>query len=325
MGLLERQKEFTGWLEKGFDELGLKGLPLVSACAVTGNASQENLVRPVTTGPKDHGSDGVLQWRLDRLDGPRGLKGWAQVIEWDWATLRTQAAFTLWELENDARYASLLRDLRAGTKRIETLVANFCWIYERPSVEAAALDTRISHAKSVYLILTRERGVGAGTKAGGAAVGGGLVVAGGANTAAGGDEWASAASVLAGLMSAVGPWLWEWFKQRGAKAQQAEMASEPGDGTPVEPLEVVVSQTPALDAAVADARALRSQLDKALERVADELQKARERSDSFNAAIASAKAEANLIRALTLPVLAEPGEQTKPGKLVAKPTEGQPK
>jgi hypothetical protein len=66
MTLLERQREYNSWLEKGFPDLDLPGLSLIGACAITGNASQENLVKPVTTGPKDHGSDGVLQWRRAR-------------------------------------------------------------------------------------------------------------------------------------------------------------------------------------------------------------------------------------------------------------------
>ena len=84
MTLLDRQKEFTRALVAGAPVLGLAGLPLKSACAVTGNATQENLVKPVTEGPKDHGSDGTLQWRLDRLDGPHGLKGWSEAQGLDW-------------------------------------------------------------------------------------------------------------------------------------------------------------------------------------------------------------------------------------------------
>jgi hypothetical protein len=62
-----------------------------SAAAIGGNATQENLCQPVTLGAKDHGSDGVLQWRAERLDGLDGLKAWcgAQGLAWD--TLRAQA------------------------------------------------------------------------------------------------------------------------------------------------------------------------------------------------------------------------------------------
>ena len=166
--LLDRQKEFTRHLVAGFPEMSLKGLPLKSACAVTGNSTQENLVKPVTTGPKDHGSDGALQWRLTRLDGSRGLKGWSAAQGLDWATLKTQAAFFLWELHQD--YPALEKDLREAKKSIETLTANICVFYERPSDQEyikkyrnpktdeleSLLDRRIDAAKSVYSIMSIE-------------------------------------------------------------------------------------------------------------------------------------------------------------------------
>jgi hypothetical protein len=212
MTLIERQREYTSWLEKGFPELDLAGLSLIGACAVTGNASQENLVKPVTTGTKDHGSDGVLQWRLDRLDGPRGLKGWSAALGLPWDTLKTQAAFTLWELSNDPRYFTLLKDLRDGKKKIETLVANFCWVYERPNKALAHLDKRISHAKSVYLILSKERKVPLPNKIGA----GTAVVVGGAataNAATGGDLlWTVIGGVAALAASIAGPVISQWGK-----------------------------------------------------------------------------------------------------------------
>ena len=154
MTLLDRQREFTMHLIAGDPALNLKGLPLKSACAVTGNATQENLVKAVTTGPKDHGSDGTLQWRLTRLDGPRGLKGWSKAKGLKWDTLRTQALFFLWELRKD--YPGLERDLRDSKKSLETLTTNICNIYERPNKKYAHIDKRISHARSVYMIMSKE-------------------------------------------------------------------------------------------------------------------------------------------------------------------------
>lgn len=153
MSLLDRQKEFTRWLVGGFPDMDLKGLPLKAACAVTGNATQESLVEAVT-GPVDHGSDGSLQWRLTRLDGPRGLRGWSAAQGLDWATLKAQAAFFLWELHQD--YPALEKDLREAKKSIETLTANICKFYERPNMAVAHLDKRISHAKSVFKIMSKE-------------------------------------------------------------------------------------------------------------------------------------------------------------------------
>ena len=152
--LLERQKEFTGYLVVGFPELGLKGLPLKSAAAVTGNATQENLVRPVTIGPLDNGSNGALQWRLDRLDGPTGLRGWAKANGMTWDSLRTQAAFFLYELERD--YPQLTLDLRNGTKSIETLTANISRFYERPNKKYEHLDKRIAAARNTFAAMSKE-------------------------------------------------------------------------------------------------------------------------------------------------------------------------
>ena len=152
--LLARQKEFTGYLVVGFPEFGLRGLPLKSACAVTGNATQENLVRPVTEGPLDHGSNGTMQWRLDRLAGPAGLRGWAKAHGLPWDTLRTQAAFFLYELQRD--YPPLSLDLYNGTKPLETLTANISRFYERPAKRYEALDNRIKAAQDVYAAMATE-------------------------------------------------------------------------------------------------------------------------------------------------------------------------
>jgi hypothetical protein len=146
--LLARQKEFTGYLVVGFPEFALKGLPIKSACAVTGNATQENNVEPVTKGALDHGSDGALQWRLSRLDGPTGLRGWAGAHGIPWDTLRTQAAFFLYECARD--YQGLIFDLQQGSKSLETLTANVMAIYERPAKQYAALDARIAAARKTY-------------------------------------------------------------------------------------------------------------------------------------------------------------------------------
>lgn len=146
--LLDRQREFAGYLVVGFPELSLPSIPLKSACAVAGNATQENNVEPVTKGPLDHGSNGAMQWRLTRLDGPTGLRGWAAQHNLPWDTLRTQAAFFLWECEQ--YYPALLKDLRDGAKTIETLTANISRFYERPNRRYEALDRRIAAAKAVY-------------------------------------------------------------------------------------------------------------------------------------------------------------------------------
>jgi len=114
-------------------------LPLPSACAVGGNGWQENLLRPLTLGAKDHGSDGVMQWRLSRLTELERLA--------NWNTLQVQAQFFKTECQRD--YPRLWADLVAGKKSLETLTANVMVQYERPNLAAAGLDHRITYAHAL--------------------------------------------------------------------------------------------------------------------------------------------------------------------------------
>lgn len=118
-------------------------LPLISACAVAGNAWQENLIRPMTLGVKDHGSDGMLQWRLSRLDALKKLP--------DWNTLPVQAGF--FKTECREQYPALWDQLvTPGTRTLENLTANICDVYERPSLAGRVLDKRIGYAKRVMAL-----------------------------------------------------------------------------------------------------------------------------------------------------------------------------
>jgi hypothetical protein len=143
----DRQKEFCSYFMPAY--------PMRSAAAIGGNATQENLCQPVTTGAKDHGSDGVLQWRLDRLAGRDGLQPWcaAQGIPWD--TLKSQALFTMHELDQP-QHAVLKADLKAGAKSLETLTINFCDAFERPSAAGREPDKRIGYARDCLSILMRD-------------------------------------------------------------------------------------------------------------------------------------------------------------------------
>jgi len=138
----------------GFPSLGLAGLPMRSSAAIGGNGTQENLCQPVTTGPKDHGSDGVLQWREERLTGPDGLDPWCAAHGIPWDTLKSQAAFTLYEL-TQPQYVVLSADLRAGAKSLETLTLNFCDAFERPSAAGRKEMDRIRYAHDCLTILMR--------------------------------------------------------------------------------------------------------------------------------------------------------------------------
>jgi hypothetical protein len=147
MTLAERQKEFAGYFLAGNPQLNIAAFPLVSACAETGNATAENLVFPTTTGPKDHGSDGSMQWREGRL---ANLKSWSAGNGLAWDTLQAQAWFTVYETERD--YKGLYADLIAGAKSLATLTANIEAFFERPAT-LADVDTRIKYAQEVWNLM----------------------------------------------------------------------------------------------------------------------------------------------------------------------------
>jgi hypothetical protein len=135
MTLADRQKEFAGYFVEA-------GYPVKSAAAIGGNGTRENLCLPTTQGAKDHGSDGALQWRLGRLTELQAMPAWD--------TLKTQAAFTIRELQRD--YKALEADLRAGVKSIATLTMNFCDAFERPSPDGRVPDARIKAANDCFAL-----------------------------------------------------------------------------------------------------------------------------------------------------------------------------
>lgn len=118
-------------------------IPLISACAVAGNGWQENLMEPVTTGTKDHGSDGLLQWRLDRLEALQRLPGWN--------TLPVQCRFFKMECKRD--YPTLWAQLtNPGKRSLENLTLNVCDLYERPSRAGRKADARIGYSRQVLAL-----------------------------------------------------------------------------------------------------------------------------------------------------------------------------
>lgn len=143
-----RQREFGTYLMKGFPKLGLAGWSARGAAAACGNGTQENLCRPVTVGAKDHGSDGIMQWRLSRLTNMQnfGVKNFGR-----WDTLEAQAAFLMHEMKTD--YMKLYADLVAGKATIDDLTADICWQFERPAKNAANMSGRVMYAKDSYALL----------------------------------------------------------------------------------------------------------------------------------------------------------------------------
>jgi len=149
VALIDRQKLLATYLMAGWT-LGVSGisippLPLVSAAAIVGNATEENQCRSVTTGALDHGSNGLLQWRLDRLTA---MQEFCVKNFGTWQAIGPQSAFAAYECET--KYPTLWADLVAGTKSLATLTANFMAIFERPAVATEALDVRIAAADAAY-------------------------------------------------------------------------------------------------------------------------------------------------------------------------------
>ena len=283
MTLLDRQKEFARILVKGIPEQGLKGLPLISACAIVGNGTVENKMNPVTLGPKDHGSDGVLQWRLDRLDGPHGLKGWAAQRRYRWDTLWTQAAFTLWELQRDYS-GGLEKRLRSAPTKVEwnketadlvsELTEDFCRVYERPNMAVAHLDLRKRHARSVLMLMLQEA---PGTITQTAT---GTVIAVGAGTALTQDGAESGVILfLAFFIAAI---LWKLGAE--TKVPLAEFEEEAMPEITL-PMEISTSPVAGYEAADANVKALEIELANARAKREEERIKVEQRARALLAAI----------------------------------------
>ena len=140
--LLERQNALAEFLQRGWPQLQIPGIPRVSAAAAVGNATQENACRSVTVGPKDHGSDGLFQWRLDRLTA---MLSYCNRNFGTWQSIEAQAAFFVDECMSN--YPNLWFDLTHGSKPLATLTANIMEFYERPAEGSEMLDNRIKYAR----------------------------------------------------------------------------------------------------------------------------------------------------------------------------------
>ena len=134
--------------------------------------------------------------------------------------------------------------------------------------------------------------VSGAVKTGSVATGGGLIVAGGTNIAQGGSDWASALSIGAGILAVVAPWIVEKFKKSPSPAVEMPAPKPPPpEEEEIQPLEITVSQTAGLDAAVAHRRAIEAELADAMAHEADERRKLWERLDALRAAIAESERE----------------------------------
>lgn len=264
-----QQFAYNFFVEKGYAPLG--------AAAIVGNLSGEsgvNLDSTMERGARaDHGSGGICEWRLDRKTN---LYKFAKDFRTDPNDLDLQCAFVIHELENgdDGRspgqYAWLNDQLKnPGNRTIENLVANFCFIYERPNrelqIRGGHLNKRIQYAKDVLRDAQASKTksvVKESVVAGGIATIGAGAVAGGLN----GDEITAAITAGGGaLASIIGFWL--------NRRHKAPVEAEPIEAAPqlslMEELKGLVETRNRADARIDEIlRAVKSQADEAKEIVA---------------------------------------------------------
>lgn len=135
-----------------------QGYPPESAAAFVGNGSQEvgpNLPTAFRGPPAnlDHGSQGLMQWRLDRLTAYEAFVRTKQphatgTTLWAWyGRLDYQVEFTA--LECRTKYPALQTKLMTGGN-VATLTADICWTYERPAQASANLANRVKQAQGVF-------------------------------------------------------------------------------------------------------------------------------------------------------------------------------
>lgn len=138
------------------------GLSSSGAIALIANFSWEggspNLPSAFRTGRLDHGSQGLPQWRLDRLTAyEKFVAGkhpeldqtdfsstgdlWPYFGRFDY-----QIEYVIVELQRD--YPVLYRKLATGGD-VAALTADVCWQYERPNKALAHLADRVAYAKVI--------------------------------------------------------------------------------------------------------------------------------------------------------------------------------
>jgi hypothetical protein len=81
---------------------------------------------------RDNGSMGVCQWRLGRLNGPKGLKAWAAQNNLNPENLSTQFQFTKFELDT---FADLGKQELFNCTTPEQAAVTFCRKFENPAFE----------------------------------------------------------------------------------------------------------------------------------------------------------------------------------------------
>jgi hypothetical protein len=168
------------------------GYAPVGAAVIVGGDSQESSVNLVSgyQATTDHGSQGIAQWRIERLTA---LEQFCAANHLGSGTLAAQVSFQIYELGKD--YPVLDKRLRAGMEPIADLAHDLCFQYERPNPVAANLRNRINQAQITL------RDAQAATPAHAAVVIGAGAVAAGAHHFAGAGKAIMAVIVGAAVLS----------------------------------------------------------------------------------------------------------------------------
>jgi hypothetical protein len=132
-----------------------QGYPPESAAAWVGNFSQESgasLSTAFRTGVLDHGSQGLAQWRLERLTAyerfvrSKYIDTPSEAALWDaYGRMDYQVQFATQECAQ--HYPKLEAQLRRGGD-IAVLTADICWQYEVPNKAKANLANRVMQARA---------------------------------------------------------------------------------------------------------------------------------------------------------------------------------
>jgi hypothetical protein len=122
--------------EKAYNYFRSVGYSDAVARGIVGNMMVESSFAPENIGfapgvRRDNGSMGVCQWRLERLNGPQGLKAWAarQNPPLNPENLSTQFQFTKFELDT---FAYLGKQELFNCTTPEQAAVTFCRKFERP-------------------------------------------------------------------------------------------------------------------------------------------------------------------------------------------------
>src|ERR1043166_1584745 len=141
-----------------FGIMEAKGYSPEGSGAIIGNLSQESgagLPSAFRHSNLDHGSQGLAQWRLDRLTNyqnyvrSRHPEAQDEQSFWAWCgNMALQLDFLEIELKHD--YPALDVSLRRGGN-IDDLTEAFCWKFERPSRTQSGIENRKKQARDVFM------------------------------------------------------------------------------------------------------------------------------------------------------------------------------